>query len=52
MAVLIIGPKENAEIAAAIEPARKHPLPLGFVRASAISEPKDTVTLANRKPGA
>lgn len=50
MATLLIGEREKADIAAAIQRARRHPVPLDFVRAAAVPD-KPLVTLADRKPG-
>ena len=50
MATLLIGDREKADIAAAIQRARRHPVPLDFVRAAAVPD-KPVVTLADRKPG-
>lgn len=50
MAILLIGPQELADIAAAKERARLHPVMLETVRAGAIPG-RDTVRLADRKPG-
>jgi hypothetical protein len=50
MAVLIIGTKEKAAIATAIERARRRPTPLDVLRASAVKD-KPVVKLTDRKPG-
>jgi hypothetical protein len=50
MAIVLIGSKETTEIAAAIERARAHPVPLSLVRAGAV-EDKPVIKLADRKPG-
>jgi hypothetical protein len=50
MAVLIIGTREKAEIATAIERARRRPTPLDVLRASAVKD-KPVVKLTDRKPG-
>jgi hypothetical protein len=50
MPVLMIGTKEQTEIATAIERARKRPTPLEAVRAGAVAD-KLVVKLTDRKPG-
>jgi hypothetical protein len=48
--MLMIGQMEKVNIAAAIERARRHPVPLDLVRAGAL-EDKPVIKLRDRKPG-
>jgi hypothetical protein len=50
MAVLIIGEKEEANIAAAIARARAHPIPISFTREVAVDDTA-LLRLSDRKPG-
>lgn len=49
MSILVIGPQEEAEIAAAIKRARENPVPLDVARRYAVKG--EGVKLADRKPG-
>jgi hypothetical protein len=51
MAILLIGEKEKADIARAIERARRRPLPIEIGRQMALPD-RPVVKLADRRPGA